>query len=666
MKKILLATIGIIAGIAGLTASENWTGVKIYNKDHYVRIYSDNFDSLAFVKSYPHVDEATPVASKVPNTTIAEIKQMITSLAGDSQMDASLVGEKEDGSHYIIRGHVISTDRDNSLYRTLVIQDETGAIPIMVSLYNIWRYYPIGQEVVVDVTGLYIGKYMDEYEIGGLADYGNDEVAIGYLDADTLRGHMESNGKPHSGVAYVDYAADMKLPSDTPYCIRISLKDVVSLSLTSEAGINLMGQLVELADVAYVNGGKEPFAWFLTTVNQPIVDCNGNELITRNSGYSVFFDEILPTGNGALRGILKAYTSYGLYLVFRDASDIMFPTFTYRTPITDCWTGLNTYSNGMSGYHIPTQIIDRVEFFSERIDGPTGTGKWDDPYTVPQILKGSERSGEAWVTGYIVGYVNTDHYTYMSKESVVFGAEGAVTPNFVLAASPDEKDWGKCMPVQLSPTVRADLSLALNPGNIGRQVCLKGEVGTRYIGEYGLRNCDKYRWGDMGEKDEIEGATKYLVDGMDNFTIETIEKPDDISDIWSWNFTYGAIATAYYQGECQVADAYLVSPVLTPDAEEPVACFTQYLNYLNGNERADYVNVCVREAGSSEWVVVNVDKWPHGNDWNASVNCYIDLSAFAGKPIQIGFHYVSTSQCSPTWEVKNLFIRQQAVQPLRR
>ena len=149
----------------------------------------------------------------------------------------------------------------------------------------------------------------------------------------------------------------------------------------------------------------------------------------------------------------------------------------------------------------------------------------------------------------------------------------------------------------------------------------------------------------------IVGSPTMLENGMEDFTMENVDVPEGVSDVWTWSDQYGAVASGYIGGKRYAADVYLVSPAVTLSTE-PVCTFSQAINYLYSNNRADFINVCVREIGG-EWQEVEVDKWPAGSSWTFN-DSSADLSAFANKTIQIGFHYQSTSAVQPTWEVKSL------------
>lgn len=305
-----------------------------------------------------------------------------------------------------------------------------------------------------------------------------------------------------------------------------------------------------------------------------------------------------------------------------------------------------------------------------------GNGSWDNPYRVWQVLTGTDNGTfadgtpreSAWVTGYIVGYITTSTGVFsISEETAIFSAQGAEATNIIMAESPDERNWEKCMSVQL-PTgaVRNAVNLQGNPGNLGKEITLFGSLGSKYMGAYGLRSCSAYEWGSegtpgMGEGSggngggSVSGGTTYLVNGLDGFTIENAVLPAGVEYVWAWDSQYGAKASAFVGGSRYVTDSYLVSPEITLSSN-PTATFSQALNYLNGANRGDFVNVCVREGKTGEWTTATVSTWPDGTSWTFIDNCAIDLSAFAGKTVQIAFRYQSTSSIAPTWEVKRLTV----------
>ncbi len=95
--------------------------------------------------------------------------------------------------------------------------------------------------------------------------------------------------------------------------------------------------------------------------------------------------------------------------------------------------------------------------------------------------------------GYIVGYVNGNNIN-----KTVFGTEGSKESNIVIADTPNEQDYTKCIAVQLSTTSsylnsRNALNLSAHPENLGKRVILYGKI-EKYMGALGMKNILLYEF----------------------------------------------------------------------------------------------------------------------------------------------------------------------------
>ena len=290
------------------------------------------------------------------------------------------------------------------------------------------------------------------------------------------------------------------------------------------------------------------------------------------------------------------------------------------------------------------------------------SGTWDDPYSIWQVHAGVENEN-AWVTGYIVGYINTfdGDYSKLREKSAVFSATGAPNSNLLMADSPDEKNWEKCIPVQLEyGTAGRDLSLQQHPTYLGRQVTVFGLTGDKYLSVYGVRFCSAYNWGDQGvfspELDGDGNVQAFLTKNLGDCTIENaMALPAGLNFVWEWSTQYNcAKATGYVSNTSYATDSYLVTPEITL-SDAPYATVDQALNYLRGGVLSDNIGFYIREGAGAQWTELEYSNAPDGSSFTF-VTSKIDLSAYAGKTVQIGLRYRSTSSSATTWEVKNLYI----------
>lgn len=165
-------------------------------------------------------------------------------------------------------------------------------------------------------------------------------------------------------------------------------------------------------------------------------------------------------------------------------------------------------------------------------------------------------------------------------------------------------------------------------------------------------------------KEPVPAGTIVLLDpslenGIEGWTLSADNLPEGLTYVWNWksydneyylNGSAFANNTAY-----PVSDCYAISPVVDltdyNDASmkfEHTAKFQTTLKTLCG--------VSVREEGAAGWTPLEITEWPVAGSWTWSWSNVIDLKAYAGKKIQIGFKYGSTAEGADTWEIRNLYV----------
>lgn len=137
------------------------------------------------------------------------------------------------------------------------------------------------------------------------------------------------------------------------------------------------------------------------------------------------------------------------------------------------------------------------------------------------------------------------------------------------------------------------------------------------------------------------------------WTIKNIDL-GGLSYVWKQDTKYGMKASAYNKAN-YATEAMFVSPMFDIPEDGPVyMSMSHALNFLNGNPREDYVKVEVKPAdGTIE--ELDIANWPAGTDYEF-VDVNIMLNKYYGRTIQFIFHYKSTEQCAPTWEIDSFEI----------
>ncbi|MBL4704794.1 MAG: choice-of-anchor J domain-containing protein [Flavobacteriales bacterium] len=137
----------------------------------------------------------------------------------------------------------------------------------------------------------------------------------GVVQGDSIRVSLK-------GTILTEFDGMLQLDSvDTEkHLIKQSSGHVVIPKLVTIADINtsIQSQLVQLSGVEFSGmdvGGTWADGANQTSLNRTLVNCSGDELIVRTSGYSSFADVVIPGNSGTLIGIVGQYgTDMQLYI----------------------------------------------------------------------------------------------------------------------------------------------------------------------------------------------------------------------------------------------------------------------------------------------------------------------------------------------------------------
>lgn len=90
-----------------------------------------------------------------------------------------------------IKGRVTGNDVGGNLYKQFALQDETGALIIAVNQGGLNGFLAEGQEILVDMKGLYVGGYGNTPEVGTPYNGG-----VGRMSKDIWATHFKLIGEP--------------------------------------------------------------------------------------------------------------------------------------------------------------------------------------------------------------------------------------------------------------------------------------------------------------------------------------------------------------------------------------------------------------------------------------------------------------------------------------
>ena len=189
----------------------------------------------------------------------------------------------------VLNAVVVGNDASGNLYKYIYVEDATGGIKININATDLYldRRYQIGRTLAVSLKNLYINDKNGELQLGGLYQ-GN----VGQVEqVDTYKFFHRTD----KGIV----------------AVKPTVKTIETLS-KEDVGRYITIKNVQVSDAdlgkTYSNG--------TTTTNRTIVDCAGNSIILRTSGYADFGTRDFPfpassteldLGKGDLTGILTIY-----------------------------------------------------------------------------------------------------------------------------------------------------------------------------------------------------------------------------------------------------------------------------------------------------------------------------------------------------------------------
>lgn len=203
-----------------------------------------------------------------------------------------------DGAAVIFDAYIVSSDEFGNFYKTISIQDKpenpTVGLSIEVDKSSNYADFPIGSHVRIKANGLVLGLDRGTKKIGSV----DPQYAIGRIP----------------GVLFSRYMAGVCNGNGLDIAKLVPTK---LANLTEAKQAKYLNTLVTVSDVQFSNDDVTPnpktFVDFVAQAgvdtNRTLVAKNGGSAILRNSGFSSFGAQLLPTKSGDIVFVASAYCS---------------------------------------------------------------------------------------------------------------------------------------------------------------------------------------------------------------------------------------------------------------------------------------------------------------------------------------------------------------------
>lgn len=293
----------------------------------------------------PDLTEKVP-ASPWGNNSLRE--KNVISIADLKTQFATIInsdnGYKQIEKDMMIKAVVTGNDVSGNIYNQVSVQDASGAIIIAINGSGLSGYLPVGQEILVNLKGLYIGSYKKLPQIGGVNTKLSDgSLGIGKIERAIWNEHFKILNPGEADASTV-------VPEEF---------DLTKLTDAAYMDANV-GKLMTLKKVKFASAnGTNVWAPDDTNTSLELIDAetgkkiSSSNLVVRNSGYSKFANEVVPQGVFDITGIFTRYNNTW-QIVLRSTDDLKPVVLAYLSEPFDASQGNFTIDN--------IKLADGVEF----------------------------------------------------------------------------------------------------------------------------------------------------------------------------------------------------------------------------------------------------------------------------------------------------------------
>lgn len=175
---------------------------------------------------------------------------------------------------------------------------------------------------------------------------------------------------------------------------------------------------------------------------------------------------------------------------------------------------------------------------------------------------------------------------------------------------------------------------------------------------------EKYQFGSFADAKHT-----YMNEPIDKestrFTMQNVLLPEGSTYVWNHDATNKYYkASSFVNKENHASEGWLVSDEIDlAKANNPVMSFNAAMNFLGKDKFDDHLVLKVStnytdNVTTATWTDLAFDNTGLGTSWTFKLISNIDLSAFKGQKIHIAFQYKGTTTCAPTFEFRNLKIKE--------
>ena len=189
---------------------------------------------------------------------------------------------------------VTGNDEGSNIYKTLYVADKTGGISISINKGGLFSEAPVGQCMLIELEGLYIGGYGQQPQIGTLYTKDDGSTQVGRMDRYTWQEHYK-------------LIPAIKSLSAQP----IKTNDMGMLNLDDDFGkvVTLVGVVMKDADGEKVFAPSDGSVKLSGGCANREVANQSTTVYVRTSTYAEFANMVMPVTKVNITGVLSRFAN---------------------------------------------------------------------------------------------------------------------------------------------------------------------------------------------------------------------------------------------------------------------------------------------------------------------------------------------------------------------
>lgn len=236
---------------------------------------------------------------KIEETNVITIAQLKKQFAGVLTTNSAYQQVTTDIK---IEGVVTGNDNGGNLYNQIALQDASGALLVCVRASGLFAYLPVGQKLLIDLNGLYVGNYGKQPQIG--TPYTNEK-------GKTYLGMTSATWEKH--VRLMDKPDEANLPSPMALSTSMDIAENCGKLVTFTAVLDSSQYNVVFAPNFLKDAGNG--------VDRTFTGYKSTQIVLRTSAYADFAKDTIPSGKVQVTGIATRFNNVWQILM-RTGGDI--------------------------------------------------------------------------------------------------------------------------------------------------------------------------------------------------------------------------------------------------------------------------------------------------------------------------------------------------------